>query len=136
VRHVAPKRSDTADASAQPAERDPFEVDDGDAETPAPAQSLDYVALGLPPLSFDSDPFLSPVPVLDGVVQRKRIWIQGVRGLKFTFLVQGAAVLVAKRRREVKEEQYLMSKSADYSMDGPDFGGYSILVHPKFVKCP
>jgi hypothetical protein len=123
LRHVAPKRSEIADASAPHTERDPFEVEDDDPETTAPPQSLDYVALGLPPLSFDSDPFLSPVPMLEGLVTRQRIWIQGVKGLKFTFLVQGVAVLVAKRRREVKEEQYLISKSTNYLMDSPDFGG-------------
>jgi hypothetical protein len=126
VRHVAPKRSEVSDASALPTERDPFEVDDDEPEASAPPQSLDYAALGLPPLSFDSDPFLSPLPLLEGLVTRKRIWIQGVKGLKFSFVVQGITILVAKRRREVKEEQYLISKSTNYSMDSPDFGGLVI----------
>jgi hypothetical protein len=120
VRHIAPRRSESTETNAT-VDPSPFEVAEDFTVTDIPA--CDYSALGLAPLSFNSDPFLSAVPVVEGVVNRRKVWIGGVKGLKFTFSVQGTIVLVAKRRREVKEESYLISRSSNFSLDSPDFAG-------------
>jgi hypothetical protein len=122
VRHVAPQRIDSPEPSSGP-EVNPFEVPD---DPPPGPPSIDYQSLGLPPLSFDSDPFRSPVDEIHGIVTRHKVWIGGFKGLKFSFAIQDTIVLVAKRRREVKEESYLISRSSDYSLDTPDFAGLVI----------
>jgi hypothetical protein len=119
ARHVAPQRH--APAEAAPAgDANPFEVAD---DPPAGAPAPDYGALGLPALSFASDPFLSPVAEIRAVVRRHRVWVAGVKGLKFSLAVAGAVVLVAKRRRDVREESFHISRSSDYSLDSPDAAG-------------
>jgi hypothetical protein len=120
IRHVPPRRSDPIPNH----DLSPFEVPE--EGTTVHSGPIDYVSLGLAPLSFDNDPFLSPVPQIQGIVKRRKVWIGGVKGLKFTFSIQGTIVLAAKRRREVKEESYLISTSSDFALDSPNFAGIVI----------
>jgi hypothetical protein len=126
TRHVAPQRADATEPAP-----DPFEaVEDG--EGPNPAANLDFVALGLPPLSMTSDPYLNPLTNhITATITRHRIWIHGVKGLKFSMAIQGTTILVAKRRQKMALKTWLMSKSSNFSLDSPDLAGFVIRQRTK-----
>lgn len=132
VRHQAPKRSDMNKQSS------PFEISESNTETdlnaeidqddiPAPSADVDLTALGLPPLSFDSDPFLSPIQSIQFVVRRHRIWIRGVKGVKFTCSIGDHTVLVAKRKMKYLKKTWFMSRSMNFSIDTPDLTGIFVM---------
>lgn len=109
---------------------DPFQIkDDNDDNTLKPTQGLDYSKLGLPPLSFESDPFLSPINNITFAVERKRIWVRGIKGVKFFLSIQGSKVLVAKRKIVKGKRSWFISRSESFSLDTPDIVG--VLVQKK-----
>ena len=114
-----PKREDVI--TQEPAE-DPFEVKENE-DAPVPQQNLNYPSLGLPPLSFDSDPFLSPLNHVQFVLKRHRIWIKGIKGVKFSCSINGYTVLVAKRKMKYLKKTWFISRSFDFSLDTPDLAG-------------
>jgi hypothetical protein len=124
ARHVAPQRADDPEA-------DPFEaVEDG--EGPNPAANVDVAALGLPALSMTSDPYLSPLTNhITATITRHRIWVYGVKGLKFSLVIEGITILVAKRRQKMALKTWLMSKSANFLLDSPDLAGSVIRQRTK-----
>lgn len=101
---------------------DPFEVKENE-DAPVPEQNLDYPSLGLPPLSFVSDPFLSPIQHIQFAVKRHRIWIKGIKGVKFSCSINGTTVLVAKRKMHLMKKSWFISRSFDFSLDTPDLVG-------------
>ena len=84
-------------------------------------------SLGLPPLSFDSDPFLSPIQSIQFTVRRHRIWIRGVKGVKFTCTIGNHTVLVAKRKMKYLKKTWFMSRSMNFSIDTPDLTGIFVM---------
>jgi hypothetical protein len=105
----------------------PFEVrDDDDVEVTAPDGSISYEALGLPALTFNTDPFLSPIKSVQFAVKRHRIWIKGIKGVKFSLSISGYTVLVAKRKMKYMKKTWFISRSMDFSLDTQDLAGILI----------
>lgn len=117
VRRVAPKRTNAPPTPAA----NPFEVD-ATEETPMPTRDLDYVSIGLPPLSLESDPFLSPVQQVRAIVTHKKSWKRDT----FILSVGGFVVLVAKRKTKRLKRTWFISRSKDFSLDTPDIAGIVI----------
>lgn len=133
VRHQAPKRSDSNKHNSSP-----FEISESNTEAdlnaeidqddvPAPSADVDLTSLGLPPLSFDSDPFLSPIQSIQFTIRRHRIWIRGVKGVKFTCTIGNHTVLVAKRKMKYLKKTWFMSRSMNFSVDTPDLTGIFVM---------
>ena len=133
VRHQAPKRSDTNKHQSNPFEiSESNTVEDINAEidkddVPAPSADVDLTALGLPPLTFNSDPFLSPIQSVQFSVRRHRIWIRGVKGVKFTCSIGNQTVLVAKRKMKYLKKTWFISRSMNFSIDTPDLTGMLVM---------
>lgn len=130
VRHVAPKRYEAPEPAAEE-EKNPFEVTDDDGD-PVPVENVDYVSIGLPPLSFDSDPFLTPINAVEFTVKRHKIWIGGIKGYKFSLSIAGYIILVAKRKMKFLKKTWYMSRSMNFSIDTPDLAG--ILIRNRTKK--
>ncbi|OHT13442.1 hypothetical protein TRFO_43319 [Tritrichomonas foetus] len=128
VRHQAPKR---ADVNQESHKSNPFELsettDTNEQDIPTPTGDVDLTKLGLPQLSFGSDPFLSPVESIQFVVTRHRIWVRGVKGLKFTCSIGDHTILVAKRKMKYLKKTWFMSRSSNFSIDTPDLTGMLIM---------
>lgn len=110
-------------------EDNPFEVGE-EYETPSPAK-LNLESLGLPPLTFNSDPFLSPINSVQFAVKRHRIWVRGIKGVKFILSISGFTVLVAKRKMKFLKPTWYISRALNYSLDTPDLVGILIKQRTK-----
>jgi hypothetical protein len=82
---------------------------------------------------MDTDPLLTPVgdKQISAIVKRHRVWVHGVKGLKFSMSIQGVPVLVAKRRQKMALKTWLMSRSSNFSLDSPDLAGYVVRQRTK-----
>ena len=120
TRHVAPKRAEVPVSMDMPA-GNPFEVEDTSETTltPMPVRDLDYVNFGLPPLSFDSDPFLSPVDDVKIVIEHRSRRARET----FSMSIGGFVILVAKRITKMLKRTWYISRSKDFSLDAPDLAG-------------
>ena len=94
--------------------------------------NIDFTSLGLPILSFDSDPFLSPINELEFTVKRHRIWIKGIKGVKFSLILSNNIILVAKRKMKYLKQTWFISKSLDFSLSTPNLTG--ILIRQRNLK--
>lgn len=111
----------------------PFEVgEDDEINVMAADGSISYESLGLPALTFSSDPFLSPILSVQFAVKRHRIWIKGIKGVKFSLSISGYTVLVAKRKMKYMKKTWFISRSMNFSLDTPDLVG--ILVNQRRGK--
>ena len=120
TRHIAPKRAEVQVSIETPA-GNPFEVDDISETTltPMPVRDLDYANFGLPPLSFDSDPFLSPVEDVKVVIEHRSRRARET----FSMSIGGNVILVAKRITKMLKRTWYISRSKDFSLDAPDLAG-------------
>jgi len=118
----APKRVDLLkDNNPDP---NMFEINETEGESLP--KDYDYAFLGLPPLSFDSDPFLSPIKNVQFSVRRHRIWIRGIKGVKFSLSIGGVTILVAKRKTKYLKQTWFISRSTDFSISTPNLAGILI----------
>lgn len=135
VRHQAPKRSELNNPNSS---SNPFELSESQETDPngesgqtddlVPKSGIDLTKLGLPPLSFDSDPFLTPLSnPIQFIVRRHRIWIGGVKGVKFACNIGEHTVLVAKRKMKYMKKTWFMSRSMNFSLDTPDLTGMLVM---------
>ncbi|EAY22515.1 hypothetical protein TVAG_035380 [Trichomonas vaginalis G3] len=124
-----PKLPQKTEVEQKDNEDNPFEVGE-EYETPSPAK-LNLESLGLPPLSFNSDPFLSPINSVQFAVKRHRIWVRGLKGVKFILSISGFTVLVAKRKMKFLKPTWYISRALNYSLDTPDLVGILIKQRTK-----
>ena len=118
-----PKIPKKTELSKEDEEADnPFDINE-DEEIVTPSKELNYESLGLPPLTFTSDPFLSPINSVQFAVKRHRIWIRGIKGVKFSLSISGYTVLVAKRKMKYLKKTWFISRSMNFSLDTPDLVG-------------
>ena len=118
-----PKIPKKTDLSNQNEEADnPFDLND-DEEIITPSKEINYESLGLPPLTFSSHPFLSPISSVQFSVKRHRIWVRGIKGVKFSLSISGYSVLFAKRKMKYLKKTWFISRSMNFSLDTPDLVG-------------
>lgn len=111
------------DAPPQDEPSDPFEVVEKNLQRSPNGDTSYFESLGLPPYTTTSHPFLSEVSNLSFRVKRHRLWIRGVKGVKFQLSISGNEVIVAKRKRSTLKSTWYFSQSLDYALDTPDLIG-------------
>ena len=122
-----PKRVDLGKKMSNE-DSDPFAMKEEEIDA-LEKRSVKLTALGLNSLSVDSDPFLNKVSECQFTVKRHRIWIRGIKGVKFTLTLMGHDALFAKRKRKYMKNTYFISRSENFSIDSMDLVGILVKQH-------